>query len=165
MEPQMKRPLIAILDVLVLRTVGLADSPHFIFANNSISPGGTLTTSFKDAGLGTGTTAIQITVNVSAATAVYQCWNNGGNHPKAGNKETVSTALSKSGSFPVRNGQTTGSLVVGPPSQGNFACPPGQNLFLQSVVYSGTSVADASGNTAEATPDPIETGPIHIFIQ
>jgi hypothetical protein len=161
----MKRALIAILGVPLLATVVLADSPHFIFANNSINSAGTLTTSFKDAGLGTGTTSIQITVTVNTATALYQCFNNGGNHPKAGNKETVSTSLSKSGTFPVRNGQTTGALSVGPPSQGNFACPPGQSLFLQSVSYSGTSVSDASGNTSVATPDPVESGPIHIFIQ
>jgi hypothetical protein len=67
---------------------------------------------------------------VDNATAVYQCFNNGGNHPKAGNKETVSTSLSTTGTFPVRNGQTTGSLTVGPPDQGDFSCPSGQSLFL-----------------------------------
>ncbi len=86
--------------------------------------------SFKDAGLGTGTTSIQITLSVATATATYQCFNGGGNHPKAANKETVSTSLTTTGTFPVRNGQTTGSLTVGPPSQGTFACPSGQTLYL-----------------------------------
>jgi hypothetical protein len=54
----------------------------------------------------------------------------------------------------VRNGQTTGSLTVGPPSQGDFACPSGQSLFLQEVTYSGTNVSDATGNTFHATPEP-----------
>jgi hypothetical protein len=76
----------------------------------------------------------------------------------------VSTSLSTTGTFPVRNGQTTGSLTVGPPSQGSFSCPSGQRLFLQSVTYSGTFVSDATGNTLEATPDPISTGPVHILI-
>jgi hypothetical protein len=143
----------------------LADSPHFLFADNSVSSStGALTTSFKDAGLGTGTTSIQITLTVDNATAVYQCFNNGGNHPKAGNKETLSTSLSTTGDFPVRNGQTTGSLTVGPPSQGDFACPSGQSLFLQEVTYSGTNVSDATGNTFHATPDPIGSGPVHILI-
>jgi hypothetical protein len=107
---------------------------------------------------------VTITLTVENATAVYQCFNNGGNHPKAGNKETVSTSLQASGTFPVRNGQTTASLSVGPPSQGDFACPSGQSLFLQSVTYSGISVSDAFGNSLGATPDPISTGPIHLLI-
>jgi hypothetical protein len=149
--------------VVLTATAALADSPHFLFATNNVSGiTGALTTSFKDAGLGTGTTSIQITLTVSNATAVYQCFNNGGNHPKAGNKETVSTALSATGTFPVRNGQTTASLTVGPPGPGSFNCPSGQTLFLQSATYSGTNVSDATGNTFHATPDPISTGPIHV---
>jgi hypothetical protein len=155
----------AVTTVVMGATAALADSPHFLFATNSVSgTTGALTTSFKDAGLGTGTSSIQITLTVDNATAVYQCFNNGGNHPKAGNKETVSTALQTTGNFPVRNGQTTGSLTVGPPSQGDFSCPSGQSLFLQSVTYSGTTVSDATGNSLGATPDPISTGPIHVLI-
>jgi hypothetical protein len=153
----------AVFGVVLAATSALADSPHFLFADNSVSTStGALTTSFKDAGLGTGTTSIQITLTVNNATAVYQCFNNGGNHPKAGNKETVSTSLTTSGTFPVRNGQVTASLTVGPPGPGSFACPSGQTLFLQSASYSGTTVSDATGNTLGATPDPISTGPIHV---
>ncbi len=155
----------AVLGVLLTATSALADSPHFLFANNSVSSTtGALTTSFKDAGLGTGTTSIEITLSVTTATAVYQCFNNGGNHPKAGNKETVSTSLSKAEPFAVRNGQTTGSIAVGPPSPGSFSCPSGQSLFLQSVTYAGITVSDATGNTLGATPDPISAGPIHIGV-
>ncbi len=157
--------LLALLMLVLSVSAAFADSPHFLFADSSVSTStGALTVSFKDAGLGTGTTSIVITLKVNTATAVYQCFNNGGNHPKAGNKETVSTSLVTSGTFPVRNGQTTGSLTVGPPSQGSFACPSGQSLFLQSATYLGIFVSDASGNTLEATPDPISTGPIHIKI-
>ena len=153
----------AVFGVVLAAPSALADSPHFLFADNSVSTStGALTTSFKDAGLGTGTTSIQITLTVNKATAVYQCFNNGGNHPKAGNKETVSTSLTTSGTFPVRNGQVTASLTVGPPGPGSFACPSGQTLFLQSASYSGTTVFDATGNTLGATPDPISTGPIHV---
>ena len=155
----------AFAGVMLATTSALADSPHFLFADNAVSAStGALTTSFKDAGLGTGTTSIQITVTVNTATAVYQCFNNGGNHPKAGNKETVSTSLSTTGTFPVRNGSTTASLTVGPPGPGTFTCPSGQSLFLQSVTYSGTFVSDATGNTLEATPDPISSGAIHVLI-
>ncbi len=158
--------LLAMLMLVLSVSAAFADSPHFLFADSSASTStGALTVSFKDAGLGTGTTSIVITLTVNNATAVYQCFNNGGNHPKAGNKETVQTKLVTSGTFPVRNGSTTGSLTVGPPSQGSFACPSGQSLFLQSATYSGIFVSDQSpGNTLEAAPDPISTGPIHILI-
>ena len=140
-----------------------ADSPHFLYASNSVSSSnGALTTSFKEVGLGTGTTSVTITLTVNDATAVYQCWNNGGKHPKAGNKETVNTELQASGTFPVSNGQSTASLTVGPPSPGSFSCPSGQTLFLMSVTYSGITVSDAFGNSLGATPDPISTGPIKI---
>jgi hypothetical protein len=165
----MRRILFVIISAFAAVVMGasaaLADSPHFLFANNSISSStGALTTSFKDAGLGNAVTNVNITLTVDNATAVYQCFNNGGNHPKAGNKETVSTSLTTTGSFPVRNGQTTGSLTVGPPSQGDFTCPSGQSLFLQSVTYSGTTVTDDTGNSLGATPDPISSGPIHLLI-
>jgi hypothetical protein len=155
----------AVATMVMTATAALADSPHFLFANNSVSTStGALTTSFKDAGLGTGVSSIQITLSVDNATAVYQCFNNGGNHPKAGNKETVSTSLTTTGTFPVRHGQTTSDISAGPPSQGDFSCPSGQSLFLQSVTYTGTNVSDATGNTFHATPDPISTGPIHVLI-
>jgi len=159
----MRRLTIAIAGVGLLLMAGMtmADSPHFQFANSSITDTDDLTVSFKEVGLGTGTTSVNITLNATG-TAVYQCFNNGGNHPKAGNKETVSAALQASGQFPVRNGQTTASLTLEEPSQGNFACPSGQTLFLQSVTYSGISVSDASANSLGATPDPISTGPIHV---
>src|SRR6266571_5634106 len=154
--------ILAIFASTLLTTAVFADSPHFLFADNSVSTStGALTTSFKDAGLGTGTTSIAVTLTADG-TAVYQCFNNGGNHPKAGNKETVSGPLSATGNFPVRNGQVTASLTVGPPGPGDFACPSGQTLFLQEATYSNTIVSDATGNMRDATPDPISTGPIHL---
>jgi len=146
-------------------STAVADSPHFLSATNSVSTTtGALTTSFKDAGLGTGATSIEITLSVTNAVAVYECFNHGGKHPKAGNKETVGGPLSVSGTFPVRNGQVTASLTVGPPGPGSFTCPSGQTLFLQSASYSGISVSDATGNTLGATPDPISTGLIHVSV-
>jgi hypothetical protein len=142
-----------------------ADSPHFLSANSSVSnTTGALTVSFKEVGLGTTATTEQVTLTVDNATAVYQCFNNGGNHPKAGNKETISASLTTTGTFPVRNGQTTGDISAGPPSQGDFTCPSGQSLFLQSVTYTGITVTGAAGDSLGATPDPISSGPIHLLI-
>ena len=149
--------------LLALAVVAIADSPHFQYANTSVNSSGALTVSFKEAGLGTGTTSVHISLNTTAS-ATYQCWNNGGNHPKAGNKETVVTSLVASGNFAVRNGQTTGALTVGPPSQGSFSCPSGQSLFLEQATYSGINVSDQTTNSLGASPDPI-SGPVtHILI-
>ena len=88
----------AFAGVILTATSALADSPHFLFADNTISSStGALNTAFKDAGLGTGTTSIQITLTVDNATAVYQCFNKGGNHPQAANKETVSGQVTGGG--------------------------------------------------------------------
>jgi hypothetical protein len=152
-----------VLAGLAFTSSAFADSPNFHSATSSInSTTGALSVSFKETGLGSTVSTDQITLTVDNATAVYQCFNNGGNHPKAGNKETVSTSLTTTGTFPVRNGQTTGSISAGPPSQGAFTCPSGQSLFLQSVTYTGITVTGAAGDSLGATPDPISSGPIHI---
>jgi hypothetical protein len=113
--------------------------------------------------LGTGVSSIQVSLDANA-TAEYQCWNNGGKHPKAGNKETVEGPLTNTGSFDVRHGQVTASLTVGPPGQGSFSCPSGQTLYLMSVTYHDIFVSDETGNSLQATPDPISTGPIKIAV-
>jgi hypothetical protein len=78
-----------------------AGSPHFVTADASRS-GNTLTATFKEAGLGN---EPQVHV-VLSATAL--CINNGGHHPKAVNKQSVSAAED----FPVQNGKAEGSLSV-----------------------------------------------------
>ena len=145
------RKLLVLLTVVAAGLLAVpaaqADSPHFIKASATINSSGQLVCTFKEAGLGTTLT----TANVSCAadaTAVYQCFNNGGNHPKAGNKETVGGPVSNDGQFPVRNGQTTGSITVSPPGQGDFSCPNGQTLFLESVSYTNI-VLSGEGATAD----------------
>jgi hypothetical protein len=161
---KLSRVALAVVAMFALTaTTVLADSPHFLYANASISSGGALTVAFKDAGLGTGVSSIQITLTADAV-AEYQCWNNGGKHPKAGNKETVETSLSNSQPFPVSHGQTTSSISVGPPGQGSFSCPSGQTLYLMSVTYTNIVVSDETGNALGATPDPISTGAIKIAV-
>src|SRR5262245_21775413 len=64
----MRRKLITLMASLIAALVvtagvatspALADSPHFLFATNSIDTGtGALNTAFKEAGLGTGTTSV-----------------------------------------------------------------------------------------------------------
>ena len=150
--------------VVMTATSALADSPHFISATNSIDTStGALVTSFKDAGLGTGTTSIAITLRAQAS-ATYQCYNKAGNKPQGVPKSFGPTGLATPPTpFPVRHGQTTGSLSLGPLGPGDFSCPSGQILFLEAISYSNTVVSDASGNSADATPDPI-SATLHIKV-
>ena len=153
----------AAVAVIMTATSALADSPHFIFATNSIDSTGALVTSFKDAGLGTGTTSIAITLSAEAS-ATYQCYNKAGNKPQGVPKSFGPTAIATPPTpFPVSHGQTTASLSLGPLGPGNFSCPSGQLRFLDSVSYSNTVVSDATGNSTDATPDPI-SATLHIKV-
>jgi hypothetical protein len=141
----------ALLTAMALLALGvsaaLADSPHFISASASVNGAGSLVATFKESGLGTTVSTEKITLSADAS-AVYACLNGGGNHPKAANKETVSGPLSNSGNFPVRNGQTTGSISAGPLGPGNFACPSGQKLVLAFVSYTNVTLTGLAGDTA-----------------
>ena len=153
----------AAVAVIMTATSALSDSPHFIFATNSIDSTGALVTSFKDAGLGTGTTSIAITLSAEAS-ATYQCYNKAGNKPQGVPKSFGPTAIATPPTpFPVSHGQTTASLSLGPLGPGNFSCPSGQLRFLDSVSYSNTVVSDATGNSTDATPDPI-SATLHIQV-
>jgi hypothetical protein len=140
--------LTALLILAFSLSTALADSPHFISASASVNSAGSLVATFKEAGLGTTVTTEHITLSATAS-ATYACLNGGGNHPKAANKETVTAPVSNSGNFPVRNGQTTGSLSVGPPGPGAFTCPSGQTLVLSFVSYTNVVLTGLAGDTAD----------------
>jgi hypothetical protein len=140
--------LFALLLLGLLPLVALADSPHFISASASVDASGNLVATFKEAGLGTTVTTETITLSADAS-ATYACINGGGNHPKATNKETVSGPVSNSDNFPVRNGQTTGSIPVAPPDSGSFTCPSGQRLVLVFVSYTNVLLTGLQGDTAD----------------
>ena len=156
-------PPMMLAGIAMAASPALADSPHYLYANNSINTStGALNTSFKEAGLGTGTTSVDETLSANA-TATYQCYNKAGNKPEGVPKSSGPTGVSASATFPVHNGQTTGTLVAGPLGPGTFHCPSGQLLFLDGVSYSNTVVTDESGNFINATPDPI-SATLHIRI-
>lgn len=148
-------------------TSASADSPHFLSYSFSIDNStGDLLCGFKEAGLGNTATSADITCTAATSAAVYQCWNNGGNHPKAGNKETVGGLVTNTESFPIRNGQTTGTVTVGPFSPGSFSCPSGQTLYLMSTCYDHITL---SGEGASIGPfytgtDELCSGPLKIKV-
>ena len=89
---------LSLLSVLLFHREAEAVSPHFIYCNAAgVSSTGTVTVSFKEAGLGANQ---NITYQATAtATATYVCVNNGGNIPKDPKKTTVTGPVSATGSF------------------------------------------------------------------
>src|SRR5215217_740450 len=109
--------IIAVLSMLLVAfaaSAALAQNEHFVRASGSLNANGSLTVSFKEAGLGTNQ-LIDYTLTADA-TATYVCVNRGGANPSAQNKTTVSGPVSASGTFSSgKNGQVTASLTVEPP--------------------------------------------------
>jgi hypothetical protein len=163
----MRRILFVLISAFAVVVMGasaaLADSPHFLFANTSINTStGALNVSFKEVGLGTGTTSVGITATADA-TATYQCYNKAGNKPQGVPKTFGPSGVSGSGTFDVRNGQTTGTVSAGPLGPSGFSCPSGQLLFLDAVSYSNIVIQDQFGNSLGGTPDPV-SATVHIRI-
>lgn len=118
----------ALATLLLVMPAAWAGSPHFVDSTvTATRTDNTLTVSGKEAGLGD---EAQVHIVVSA-TAL--CINGGGNHPKAVNKESVSTE----GTFPVQNGKADFSLsltaVFQPP------CSPPMTVEFTDVSVTDTT--------------------------
>lgn len=143
--------LVALVALAGSSTAAFAVSPHFISASANINPDGTLTASFKEAGLGTN---LLINYTLSAqGTATWVCVNGGGANPSAQNKTTVNGPVSASGTFSSgKNGNVTASLTVSPPPA-NISCPKGQELALASASYTGVTLTDVTNGITESLGD------------
>jgi len=120
--------------VLVLTTAAvsalpaLAGNPHFVTLNVTRS-GNILILTGKEAGLGD-EQQVSIEFNASAS-----CINPGDNHPKAANKESISTT----GTFPVQNGKAEFSLTLTASFQPECTPP-------MTVEFSGVTLGDQTNN-------------------
>jgi hypothetical protein len=145
-------PLATALAAIVL-TAGpaAADSPHFISEGTAsiLSSGAYQVSKFKEAGLGNTVSTESITLSATA-TATYACVNGGGKHPKATNKASTTGQVSNTGSFPVRNGSTTGTLAVGPPPAPAFSppCNPPMTVVIAQVSYTNVVLTGLAGDTS-----------------
>jgi hypothetical protein len=91
--------------------------------------------------------------------AVYVCVNGGNNVPSATNKTTLVGELETSAVFPAaKNGKAEGSLLTGPlPSAADaaaatgFACPSGQVLEFDRVIFSGLVLSIDGGEVVRLT--------------
>src|SRR5438874_976706 len=130
----MNRKLLTALGIAALVCVAIAGA-HFLSASATQS-GNDLVVTFREAGLGEGDVTIQASAD---ATAVYACINGGDKNPSAANKRTVNATVSNSSVFTPKNGSVRGSLTINPPGPGDFTCPGGQTLTLESVSYSNVT--------------------------
>jgi hypothetical protein len=148
--------VVALALVGLMSTAALAQSPHFIRATGTPNNLGTLTVSFKEAGLGTNQ---NINYVLSAdATATYVCVNRGGANPSAQNKTTVAGPVSATGTFSSgKNGQVTASLTVSPPPS-DISCPPGQSLELAQVSYTNVVLTDTTNNVSITIGGTFDSG-------
>jgi hypothetical protein len=127
-------------------SAALAQNEHFVRASGSLNTNGSLTVSFKEAGLGTNQ-LIHYTLTADA-TATYVCVNRGGANPSAQNKTTVAGPVDAEGTFNSgKNGQVTASLTVSPPPS-DISCPSGQSLQLASVSYTNVVLTDTTNNVS-----------------
>ncbi|MGE5139418.1 MAG: hypothetical protein ACM3JD_08165 [Rudaea sp.] len=157
----MKRIIVLLVVVAFIGIVApvYATSPHFVNASGSITSNGALSVNWKEAGLGNNLFIDYLATTDS--TAIYACINGGENHPKAGNKVTVSGPLYANGTFASgKNGQITASLSFGPLGPGDFSCPNGQRLQLANVSYWNVSLWDMTNNI----PAPIPGGFCRQFV-
>ena len=109
-----------------------AGSPHFV-SISVVRTDDSLTVFGKEAGLGN---EAQVHIVVSA-TAL--CINGGGNHPKAVNKESVSSE----GDFPVQNGKANFSLILTATFQPECSPP-------MTVAFTDVEVCDTTNNICQS---------------
>lgn len=111
-----------------------AGSPHFVGACTKTQNGNSLTVSCKEAGLG-GEAQVNVTISATAL-----CFNNGGKHPKAVNKASVSNTSNQ----PVQNGKADYSVTLTATFQPDCSPP-------MTVQFTDVTVTD---NTNGITVDP-----------
>ena len=133
-------------------------APKFHSASATINNSGALVVSFDERGLGNENVDYTLTAD---ATATYACINRGGHHPKAENKETVSSSETGQASLEPKNGRVVASISVGPPLAGDFQCTSStgqpQILVLASVSYSNIVLTDTTNNVSRPLGDVSRT--------
>ena len=131
-------PLIVAAALVMVAGVAQADSPHYIKGPTATVEGNSLVVSWKAAGLGNTVTFVDFALT-GTVTANSQCFTKSGN-PVNGVPKSETINVNATGSFPVRNGQTTGSLTVSPIS--TLTCTGNQHVVILSVYFDLTLTGD-----------------------
>lgn len=157
-RPATFRPTMEKLDDRIVPTIGTG--AHFLYATSSIDAGGALVINFKEAGLGNIDESVPIHVS-GTASAAYQWYNHGGNKPM-GQPFSASEVIDVTQSFPVRNGEVTGTIVIQPPAApDDFYTHPHANNWLAAFTVGYTDVALTSYQGAQQTATT-EIGRAHV---
>jgi hypothetical protein len=144
------RPTLESLDQRITPDIG--NGAHFLYATSSIDASGALVVNFKEAGLGNidESVPISITGNVDAT---FQWYNHGGNKPM-GVPFNVHESINLTQSFPVQNGQVTGTFTIAAPGpSAEFLSQPHASNWVMAFTVSYTNIALTSyqGPTQTAT--------------
>ena len=133
-------PLVGLLAVaaLAVAPVALADSPHYVKDPTATVSGNSLVVSWKAAGLGNTVTSVDFNLSGTVTTS-SQCFTKSGN-PVNGVPKSETINVNASGTFPVRNGQTTGSLTISPLS--TLKCTGNQHVVILSSSFDLTLTGD-----------------------
>jgi hypothetical protein len=105
--------------------------PHYVTGPNTSVQGNTLTVSWKAAGLGNTTDTVDFTLT-GTVNVTSQCFTRSGN-PVNGVPKSETNNVSQSGTFDVRNGQTTGSFTISPLS--TLTCTGSQRVRILDVSF------------------------------
>lgn len=124
-------PLIVAAALVMVAGVAQADSPHYIKGPTATVEGNSLVVSWKAAGLGNTVTSVDFALTGTVNTT-SQCFTKSGN-PVNGVPKSETINVNATGSFPVRNGQTTGSLTVSPIS--TLTCTGNQQVVILSAHF------------------------------
>src|ERR1700756_148238 len=131
----MRRMLFIVSAVLATAAIAVpaafADSPHYVKGPTATVSGNTLVVSWKAAGLGNTLTSADFTLT-GTVTTTSQCFTKSGN-PVNGVPKSETNQVNQSGTFPVRNGQTTGSFTISPLS--TPPCTGNQHVVILSVSF------------------------------
>ena len=149
--------LVALVFTLTIGAgVASAVSPHFVNVSGTLNNDGSLSCTWKEAGLGDNQ-LINYTCSAQG-TATYVCVNKGGSNPSAQNKTTVNGPVSASGTFNSgKNGQITASLTLEPPPS-DISCPKGQSLELAGVTYTNVQLTDTTNGVTGLSGATFSTG-------
>jgi FlaG/FlaF family flagellin (archaellin) len=113
-------------------------APHYVTGPTATVSGNSLTVSWKAAGLGNTVESVDFALT-GTANVTSQCFTRSGN-PVQGVPKTETVDVNVTGTFPVRNGQTTGSLTVSPLS--TLTCTGSQQVRILDVDFNLTLTGD-----------------------
>jgi hypothetical protein len=165
-QPATCRPALESLSDRIVPTGG--NGAHFLFATSTLNASGALVIDFKEAGLGNIDEGVPITVTGQASTT-YQWFNHGGNKPQ-GVPFSSSTEINVTQTFPVRNGEVTGTITITPPPPpAAFLTQPHAANWVATltVSYSNIALTSFQGTTVTATTAGefnLDQGPVTVIV-